>query len=359
MSETWAGRPFDLVLFGATGFTGALVAQVLQATAARPGEPPLRWALAGRSLARLDAVRQRIAAGADLPLIAADAGDATALAALVRRTRAVVTTVGPYQRHGEPLLAACAAAGTDYLDLCGEPAWMARMIERHQATAQASGARIVFSCDFDSIPFDLGVVYLQDLARQRFGSPLARVDGLVKVMKGAASGGTVASLLATLEAMAADPAQARLMADPFSLTPGFRGPAQPESHAAEYDAQARSWTVPFIMAAINTKNVHRTHALRGHPWGRDFVYSERQTTGDGPGGRARAHALAQAFRLQNLLLGFAPSRALLRAWVLPRPGQGPGRAQREAGRYELHFLGRTADGVGSLGASVSGAGDPG
>ena len=231
---------------------------------------------------------------ADLPLIAADAGDATALAALVRRTRAVVTTVGPYQRHGEPLLAACAAAGTDYLDLCGEPAWMARMIERHQATAQASGARIVFSCDFDSIPFDLGVVYLQDLARQRFGSPLARVDGLVKVMKGAASGGTVASLLATLEAMAADPAQARLMADPFSLTPGFRGPAQPESHAAEYDAQARSWTVPFIMAAINTRVVRRTNALLGFPYGKDFHYSEVMSFPRGPRGLFTAAGLTAA-----------------------------------------------------------------
>jgi short subunit dehydrogenase-like uncharacterized protein len=345
----------DLIVFGATGFTGRLVAEYLQATYGNSG--PVRWALAGRSLDKLARVRQQIGAPEGLPLLQADAADAASLAALVAQARAVVTTVGPYQLHGEPLLRACADAGTDYLDLCGEPAWMAQMITRHEAAARASGARIVFSCGFDSIPFDLGVLYLQSEAQRRFGAPLARVRGRVRVMKGGFSGGTLASALATMEAVGRDPALARLMADPFALTPGFRGPSQPDGDGAAYDASARSWTGPFVMAAINTKNVHRTHALRGHAWGRDFRYDERLLTGDGVAGRWRAEALARSTQVQQLAMGFGPARAVLRH-VLPQPGQGPSRREREAGRYEVLFSGETASGQ-TLCAVVKGDRDPG
>ena len=355
MRRCTMSKPLDLIVFGATGFTGRLVAEYLQAT--HGSARPLRWALAGRSLDKLARVRRQIGAPDNLPLLQADAADAASLAALVAQARAVITTVGPYQHHGEPLLRACAEAGTDYLDLCGEPAWMAQMIARHDAAARASGARIVFSCGFDSIPFDLGVVYLQSEAQKRFGAPLARVRGRVRVMKGGFSGGTMASALATMEAASRDPDLARLMADPFALTPGFRGPPQPEGDTAAYDEAARSWTGPFVMAAINTKNVHRTHALRGHAWGRDFTYDERLLTGDGPAGRWRALALAANSRLQNLALGAAPARALLKR-VLPQPGQGPSRSEREAGRYEVQFSGETATGQ-TLTAVVRGDRDPG
>jgi short subunit dehydrogenase-like uncharacterized protein len=177
-------------------------------------------------------------------------------------------------------------------------------------------------------------------------------------MKGAPSGGTVASLLATIRQMGRDPVQARLMADPFALTPGFRGPAQPEGNAAAYDEWARSWTGPFVMAPINTKNVHRTHALLGHPWGADFVYDERMLTGDGAKGERRARALARTARLRNALLGFAPTRGVLRRLVLPRPGQGPSAQEREAGRYEVLFSGATSRGQ-RLRAVVKGDRDPG
>ncbi|MCB1980483.1 MAG: saccharopine dehydrogenase NADP-binding domain-containing protein, partial [Rhodoferax sp.] len=184
-------RDFDLVLFGASGFTGRLVAEVLHAW--RSGGGALRWALAGRDPARLAAVRDALGAGEALPLLWADARDAAALARLAARTRAILSTVGPYQLHGEPLVTACAHAGTDYVDLCGEPLWMARMIRQLQAPAQSSGARIVFSCGFDSIPFDLGVVFLQHAARERLGAPLAEVHATVRAMKGGFSGGTAAS----------------------------------------------------------------------------------------------------------------------------------------------------------------------
>ena len=335
-------KPYDLIVFGATGFTGRLVAEYLNTSYGSGGGAgsgsggelghPLRWAMAGRSLGKLAQVRSLIGAPATLPLLQADAADPAALAALVGQTRAVITTVGPYQRHGEALVKACAAAGCDYVDLCGEPAGMAGMIPQLTAPAQASGARIVFSCGFDSVPFDLGVVYLQAEAMARFGAPLVQVRGRVKTMKGGMSGGTMASALATFERMARDPATAALMADPFALTPGFRGPAQPDGNVAALDEPGQSWAGPFVMATINTKNLHRTNALRGHPWGTGFLYDEKLTTGRGAKGEWAARLLAGSARVQNALLGFAPTRRLLGRFALPQPGDGPGPAARASGQ---------------------------
>ncbi len=349
-------KTFDIIVFGATGFTGRLVAEYLHTTYGANGG--VTWAMAGRSLEKLTQVRDALGIDAALPLLVADATDAKALAQLVAQARVVITTVGPYQKHGQALVDACAHAGTDYVDLCGEPGWMAQMIPRLQGPAAASGARIVFSCGFDSIPFDLGVVFLQHEAMQRLGAPLVRVHGRVKVMKGGFSGGTAASLLATLETAGRDPTLARTLADPFALTPGFRGPRQPDDSTAAFDELAQSWTGPFVMAPINTKNVHRTHALRGHPWGADFTYSERMLTGGGEGGEKRAKTLARNTRVQNALLAFGPTRALIRRFALPQPGQGPDKEQREKGRYEVLFIGNTADGR-TLRASVKGDRDPG
>ncbi|QYF93901.1 saccharopine dehydrogenase NADP-binding domain-containing protein [Massilia sp. PAMC28688] len=349
-------RQYDVIVFGATGFTGRLVAQYL---ARQDGHgSPIRWAMAGRDMGKLEQVRKLIGAPASTPLIVADAADAQAMAALVARTRVVLTTVGPYQLYGETLVRACAQAGTDYVDLCGEPAWMADMIPQLQAPAQKSGARIVFSCGFDSIPFDLGVAFLQRAAQQRFKAPLTYVCGRVRVLKGGMSGGTLASAVATIEASRRDPRVAALMAHPFALTPGFSGPVQPEGESAHYDELAKSWTGPFMMAAINTKNVHRTNALLGHAWGKDFLYDERMMTGDGPKGRQRAKKMALAYRVQTALLKFGPARSLLQRFALPKPGEGPDQEAREKGRYEIHFIGQGEDGS-TLRAVVTGDRDPG
>jgi short subunit dehydrogenase-like uncharacterized protein len=235
---------------------------------------------------------------------------------------------------------------------------MAAMIAKFHDRARASGARIVFSCGFDSIPFDLGVVFLEAQARERLAVPLQRIRGRVRKMKGGFSGGTVASLVATLESAQRDPSILKTLANPFALTPGFAGPAQPQGDTPIYDEAAKSWAAPFIMASINTKNVHRTNFLLGHRFGQDFVYDEMMLTGDGAAGEKRAKAAARQGRIQNALMAFAPTRALLRQIALPKPGAGPSREERETGFYDVLFIGETKDGR-RLRASVKGDKDPG
>ncbi|MFC5699019.1 saccharopine dehydrogenase family protein [Pseudomonas sp. GCM10022186] len=333
---------FDLIVYGATGYTGRLVAEYLSQAYADGAN--LHWAMAGRDAGKLALVRQEIGAPAGTPLVVADIDDPASLRAMVGRTRVVLTTVGPYQLYGEPLVAACAETGTDYVDLCGEPAWMRRMIDTYGEAAGRSGARIVFSCGFDSIPFDLGVFFLQRAARERFGAPLSRIKGRVRKMKGRFSGGTAASLKATLAAAKADPQVLQLLTNPFSLTPGFSGPSQPAADRPAYDESLGSWAAPFIMAAINTRNVHRSNFLLGHAYGEDFVYDEMLLTGPGEQGRATAEAVASDRSL-------ASDKA-------PKPGEGPSREERESGFYDLLFIGEMADGR-TLRASVSGKRDPG
>ncbi|MBS0384903.1 MAG: saccharopine dehydrogenase NADP-binding domain-containing protein [Proteobacteria bacterium] len=341
---------FEIVVYGASGFTGRLVAEYLQ----RAYGSNVAWAMAGRDRAKLEAVRSEIGAGA--PIIVAAASDPASLEALARRTKVVLTTVGPYQLHGEPLLAACVDAGADYVDLCGEPNWMAAMIAKYEARAKASGARITFSCGFDSIPFDLGVFYLQQQASERFGAPLMVVHGRVRKMKGGFSGGTMASMLATMKAVQADPSLAKVLTDPFALA-GAKGAPQPRGDAARHD-EGVGWAAPFVMAPINTKNVHRSNALMNYAYGRDFIYDEMMLTGEGANGEKRARAAVNQSKMQTALLGFAPTRALLRAFVLPKPGQGPSKQERENGSYDVLFAGATADGR-TLRAGVKGDKDPG
>src|SRR6202012_4649048 len=212
-------------------------------------------------LDKLASVRDAVGAPADTPLIVADAGDPASLKAMVDQTRSVLTTVGPYQLYGPELLAACVATGTDYLDLCGEPVWMRQMIDKHEAAAKASDARIVFSCGFDSVPFELGAFYVQEEAKRVFGAPVTRVKGRVRDMRGTVSGGTAASGRATFEAVAKDLSLVSILNDPVALTPGFKGPKQPKGNKAAFEEDLQSWTAPFMMALINARNVHRSNML--------------------------------------------------------------------------------------------------
>ncbi|HRK65068.1 MAG TPA: saccharopine dehydrogenase, partial [Terricaulis sp.] len=226
----------------------------------------------------------------------------------------------------------------------------------YETAAKQSGARIVFSCGFDSIPFDSGVYFVQNIARQRFGAPALRVRGRVRKMKGTFSGGTMASMLATIDAQKRDPDLMKKMRNPFLLA-GERGAAQPEQNKPAFDSDLETWATPFVMASINTKNVHRTNALLGYPYGRDFTYSEMQMTGKGAAGEKRAKAAANGMLMLMAGLAFAPTRWLLKTFALPKPGQGPNKEARETGHYEVLFV---ADGAGGqVRASVAGDKDPG
>ncbi|MGE0742092.1 MAG: trans-acting enoyl reductase family protein [Hyphomonadaceae bacterium] len=350
-----SAQEFDVIVYGATGFTGRLVAEYLLKTYGVGGE--VRWAMAGRDKQKLKDVSIEIGAPMETPLIEANARDSASLDALAHRGRVIITTVGPYQLYGEGLLAACVRAGTDYVDLCGEPNWMAAMIAKYDAQAKQSGARIVFSCGFDSIPFDCGVFYLQTQAQNRFGQPARDVRGRVRKMKGGFSGGTMASMLATFDAVKRDPKLAGLLTNAFALSPETLV-AQPNGEVMTHDADIPTWSVPFIMASINTKNVHRSNALTNYSYGRDFTYSEMQMTGDGAGGRKRARAMVGQANMQRTLLGFGPTRALLRQFALPKPGEGPSKEERETGYYEVLYVGALPDGR-SLRCVVSGDKDPG
>jgi short subunit dehydrogenase-like uncharacterized protein len=334
---------FDIVVYGATGFTGQLVAEYLAAN--YRGDRDLKWAMAGRSLDKLASVRDAIGAPADTPLIVADAGDPASLQAMVDQTRSVLTTVGPYQLYGSELVAACAASGTDYLDLCGEPVWMRQMIDAHEAAAKASGARIVFSCGFDSVPFELGAFYVQEEAKRVFGAPAARVKGRVRAMRGTLSGGTAASAKATFDAVAKDLSLIAILNDPFALTPGFTGPKQPRGNKPAYEEDLQSWAAPFMMALINTRNVHRSNMLMGFPYGREFIYDEMALTGPGEKGEANAKRVMAANSEKT-----GPNAR--------KPGEGPSKEERENGLYDLLYVAIAPDGR-QVRASVKGDRDPG
>ena len=354
-----ARKSFDLVLHGATSFVGQITARHLIERHGADGG--LRWAISGRSPEKLGALREMLGRKArDLPLLVADADDGRALRALCAKARVVASTVGPYALHGGPLVAACAATGTDYCDLTGEVQWVRRMITRHQRAARASGARIVHCCGFDSLPSDLGVHVLQREARARFGEPLAQVHMRVQAMRGGFSGGTIASLLNVVDEARRDPALRRALADPYVLCPPSRSarPRQTEVRLPRRDPDGGDWVAPFVMAAINTRVVHRTNALTGHAYGSDFEYDEAVSTGAGLKGRALATAMAGGMAA-GLLAGALPaSRAVLQRFVLPAPGEGPSPEAQRHGRWDLRFSGHGRDGA-KLALRVSGDRDPG
>lgn len=334
---------FDIVVYGATGYTGQLVAEYLAAHYVGDGAPT--WAMAGRSKDKLESVRDAIGAPADTPLIVADAADPASLRAMVDQAKLVVTTVGPYQLYGSDLLGACVASGTEYMDLCGEPIWLKQMIDRHEAAARASGARIMFSCGFDSLPFELGAFFVQEEARRVFGAPAPRVKGRVRDMSWRFSGGTSASARVTFEAVAQDLSLVTILKDPFAFTPGFEGPKQPRGNKPVFEEDLQSWSAPFAMAILNTRNVHRSNMLMDFPYGRDFVYDEMVLTGGGDEG------LANAKRVMAANSEKTGPEAL-------KPGEGPSKQERDNGHYDLLYVAIAPDGR-QVRAAVKGDLDPG
>ena len=349
----------DLVVFGATSFVGQILAHYLADQFGTDGA--LKWAAAGRSKQKLEALRASLGPKASgLQLIEADAGDAASLAALCARTRVVISTVGPYALFGEPMVKACVESGTDYCDLTGEVQWIRRMIGRYEDAAKASGARIVHCCGFDSIPSDMGVYFLQREALRRFGKPCTRVKMRVRAMRGGFSGGTAASLVNVIKEAAGDAALRRELANPYSLCPpGYRPQVrQPNVKSPEHDPDFDAWIAPFVMSAINTRIVQRSNALLEQAWGKDFVYDEAVLVGRGTKGRLSAAGMTAGLAAFMIAGALPPARWALKRFVLPAPGEGPSPEAQRKGFFDIRFHGTTADG-NILRAKVTGDRDPG
>jgi short subunit dehydrogenase-like uncharacterized protein len=354
---TAGNNEFEVVVYGATGFTGKLVAEYLLNKYGVDGD--LRWAMGGRSLRKLEQLREELQNSA-IPLVTADSDDESSLKAMVNRTKVICSTVGPYALYGSKLLAACAESGTHYCDLTGETQWMRRMIDANQAAAQASGARIVHTCGFDSIPSDLGVLFLQNEMQARHGTPACHVKYRVAHADGGFSGGTVASLINVMEEAAKDRSLRKLMADPYALNPegSHRGSDVNDQTGAIYDEDFERWTLPFVMAAINTRVVRRTNALMHNCYGTDFRYDEAVLAPKGQGG-VKARMAAAAMTGGTAALAIAPLRAIAKRF-LPSPGEGPDRETREKGSYEILLHGaHPQDRDKDMVAKVTGDMDPG
>jgi short subunit dehydrogenase-like uncharacterized protein len=351
-------RELDVVVLGATGFVGRLVARYL----ADHAPQGVRVGLAGRSAERLAAVRERLGAAASTwPLLVADSTDPSSLATLAGRTRVVATTVGPYRTHGLPVVEACATAGTDYADLTGEVLFVRDSIDRYHDVATRTGARIVHCCGVDSVPSDLGVLLLHHAAAADGAGDLEDTTLVVRAFKGGISGGTLASGKLQLDEVRTNAGSRKVAGDPYALSP--RRAVEPELGDERdltwirHDEGLGIWVGPFVMAGINTRVVRRSNALQGWAYGRRFRYREVVGFGTGPAAPVKAATVSTALMAFGAGLAFGPSRALLDR-VLPSPGEGPSEKTRRTGLFRMDIHARTATGARYV-SQVSGQGDPG
>ncbi|MFT4653057.1 MAG: short subunit dehydrogenase-like uncharacterized protein [Patiriisocius sp.] len=352
-------RQYDIVLFGATSFVGEILTGYMLEKYPVDGE--LKWAIAGRSESKLAQLRTSFGTAAtSLPSIVADTGDSASIDALVGATKVIISTVGPYALYGEPVVKSCVSQGTDYCDLTGEPQWIKKMVDCYEGAAKISGARIVHSCGFDSIPSDVGVHFLQEKAKHRFGQYCSTVKMRVKNIKGAASGGTVASMMNMIKEATKDKELRKLLVNPYALCPPghpFKK-KQTDLKTIAYDKDMQAWVAPFVMAAINIRIVHRTNSLLGNAYGENFLYDEAMITGKSILGGMGAAAFSAGMGGFMLAAAIPPSRWLMEKTILPKPGQGPSPKAQLEGHYDLRFVGKTDDGQ-EIRCKVTGDRDPG
>lgn len=351
-----SSREHDLVIYGATGFVGRLIAAYIA------GHAPagMRVGLAGRSKSRLEAVRSELPAAAHgWALIEADSGDADSIAALAANTRILFTTVGPYAKHGLPVVEACARAGTHYADLAGEVSFIREAIDRYDALARTTGARIVHACGYDSVPSDLAVLLLHQAAEADGAGGLVEVQLEARARAGI-SGGTLESMRGQLDAMRSSTALRSLAADPYALSPDrTREPTTPQPPDAGPVRRSAdgTWTAPFIMAPFNTRIVRRSNALQRWAYGRSLQYGEVVGVAPGPAGAVIARAVALGLRAFTGAMAFPPTRKVLDRF-LPAPGTGPSTSTQRAGWFHSQVTARTEDGQ-RYQAIAAGPGDPG
>ncbi|WP_433374095.1 saccharopine dehydrogenase family protein [Actinoplanes sp. CA-142083] len=348
----------DIVVHGASGFVGALVAQYL----AEHAPAGTRVALAGRSEVKIAQVKQRL--GVDWPILVADAADVAALERIAAATRVVVTTVGPYAKYGKPLVRACAAAGTDYVDLTGEVLFARESIDDNHELARSTGARIVHSCGFDSIPSDIGVHVLAQQAKAGGAGELTDTTLVVTSLRGGISGGTIDSMRHQLDVVKNDRKLRRVAASPYSLSPDRS--AEPDLGRQDDTAvvsgpavhpRLRGTLAPFFMASYNTRVVRRSNALRGWEYGRAFRYREAMSVGSSPLSPVMAHGTRLGLGALMVGLSLPPTRYVLDR-ILPKPGEGPSAESRESGHFTMDLFATTTSGARYT-ARFRAKGDPG
>jgi len=330
---------YDFVIYGATGFTGKLVVEY--AIKQYNNNNEVSWAIAGRNNEKLEHVKEKYNLPSNIGKIVVDSNDQDSIDEMVSQTKCVLTTVGPYQLYGEKIIKTCISTGTDYVDLCGEPGFMHKIISECSSEAKETGARVVFSCGFDSIPFDLGVLFVQEEVMSKLNKYAPSVRGRVRAMNGEFSGGTAASMKATMAALQSDPELINILVNPHALCDGIQGVQQDDDSKPTYDEELNTWVAPFFMAPINTKNIHRSNKLMNHIYGENFKYNEMWIQGPGEEGKAAAEFISTMNPLGDA----------------PEPGDGPSRESRENGNYDVLFC-ADVDGE-TIKASVSGDMDPG
>ncbi|MBC2638359.1 MULTISPECIES: trans-acting enoyl reductase family protein [unclassified Rhodococcus (in: high G+C Gram-positive bacteria)] len=358
---TDSARELDLVVYGATGFVGKLLADYL----AQHAPDGVRIALAGRTAAKLEAVRSSLGPrAADWPVIVANSDDAASLAALAGRTRVVATTVGPYAKYGHALASACAEAGTDYVDLTGEVLFARESIDANHDRARETGARIVHSCGFDSVPSDIGVHVLHGKVQADGAGELTDTTLVVTSVRGGVSGGTIDSLRTQVDVSKKDPALRRLAASPYSLSPDLakepdlgRQSDMNVVNGTDIAPDLKGWKAPFFMGPYNTRIVRRSNALRDWAYGRQFKYREVMNVGSSPLTPVVAGAVAAGLGAMVVGMAIPPTRYLLDR-VLPSPGDGPSEDAQRKGHFTIDLYTTTSTGAHYT-SRVKAKGDPG
>ena len=359
--DTSDNRPYAVILYGATSFVGQITAHYLTnflSNAKNKDGSNVTWAIAGRDEEKLNELQSKLESKVDI--IIANSKDPVSLNNMTKQTQVIISTVGPYLKYGEPLIKSCAENGTDYVDLTGEAIFIKDMMDKYQDTAKQSGARIVNSCGFDSIPSDLGVYFTQTKGEEKFGEACNVIHMRVKAAKGGISGGTIASMATIFEEVGEDKSRRKQVANPYLLNDDTDVPNVRQDNVSkpEYDSTHKRWLAPFVMASINTRIVHRSNQLLGYEYGRDFKYDEAMWMKDGVKGKLSSYAMSAG------LLGFAtammikPSRELLSKHVLPKAGTGPSKDEQENGYFDIRHFGQTAKND-TITVKVTGDKDPG
>ncbi|MGQ8367284.1 saccharopine dehydrogenase family protein [Glaciecola sp. 1036] len=342
---------FDFILYGATSFVGQIMCEYL----ADYDDEKISWAMAGRNESKLLEVKEKFGLE-QVPHFVADAENEVLIERICLKTKVIISTVGPYALYGEPMVKMCVKTGTDYCDLTGEPQWIYAMINKYHEQAKQTGARIINSCGFDSVPSDLGVFKSQQLALEKTQQPALSIKMRVRKLKGGASGGTIASMMNILKETKRNPKLKKVLVNPYVLCPEDHNYTQRQKNhkKAEFDKELNIWTMPFVMASINERIVHRSNALLGDMYGENFLYDEAMSA------KNSKQAKKFTFGLGAFYLGasISPIRSILEKYVLPKPGEGPSKKEQLKGMFDMRFYAELSNGENQV-VQVTGDRDPG